>query len=55
MIRVPQRRRRLDPDTDRYRRLSAAEKEVNTAHVRQRGSGERVNAELKNWKILRRI
>jgi hypothetical protein len=54
-IRVPQRRRRLDPDTGRYRRLSAAQKHVNTAHARQRGPGERVNAELKNWKILRKI
>jgi hypothetical protein len=27
-IRVPQRRRRLDPDTGRYRRLSRAQKEV---------------------------
>jgi hypothetical protein len=55
MIRVPQRRRRLDSDTGRYRRLSPAQKEVNTAHARQRGPGERVNAELKNWRILRKI
>jgi hypothetical protein len=55
MVAVPQRRRHLDPDTGRYRRLSAAQKEVNTAHARQRGPGERVNAELKNWKILRKI
>jgi hypothetical protein len=54
-VRVPQRRRRLDPDTGCYRPLSAAQKEVNTAHARQRGPGERVNAELKNWKILRKI
>ena len=54
-IRVPQRRRRLNPDTGRYRRLSALQKEVNTAHARQRGPGERVNAELKNWRILRKI
>ncbi len=54
-IRVPQRRRRLDPDTGRYRPLSAAQKQVNAAHARQRGPGERVNAELKNWRILRRI
>jgi DDE superfamily endonuclease len=40
-IRVPQRRRRLDPDTGRYRRLSRSQKEVNTAHARQRGPGER--------------
>ncbi len=54
-IRVPQRRRRVDPDTGRYRRLSRAQKDVNTAHARQRGPGERVNAELKNWRILRKI
>lgn len=54
-VRVPQRRRRLDPDTGRYRRLSDAQKDVNTAHARQRGPGERVNADLKNWRILRKI
>ena len=54
-IRVPQRRRRLDPDTGRYRRLSQRQKEVNAAHARQRGPGERANAQLKSWKILRRI
>jgi hypothetical protein len=35
--------------------LSAFQKDVNTAHARQRGPGERVNAELKNWRILRKI
>ena len=54
-VAVPQRRRRLDPDTGHYRRLSEAQKEVNTAHARQRGPGERVNAQLKSWKILRKI
>jgi hypothetical protein len=54
-IRVPQRRRRLDRDTGRYRSLSANQKDVNTAHARQRGPGERVNAELKNWRVLRKI
>ena len=54
-MRVPQRRRRLDPDTGRYRRLSQNQKDVNTAHARQRGPGERANAELKSWKILRKI
>ena len=54
-VRVPQRRRRLDPDTGRYRRLSQAQKDVNTAHARQRGPGERANAQLKSWKILRKI
>jgi hypothetical protein len=54
-VAVPQRRRRLDPDTGRYRRLSRVQKEVNAAHARRRGPGERVNAELKNWRILRKI
>ena len=54
-VRTPQRRRRLDPDTGRYRRLPSNQKAVNTAHARQRGPGERVNAELKNWRILRKI
>jgi hypothetical protein len=42
-------------DTGRYRRLSRNQKDVNTAHAHQRGPGQRVNAELKNWKILRKI
>jgi hypothetical protein len=54
-VAVPQRRRRLDPDTGRYRRLSRNQKDVNAAHARRRGPGERVNAELKNWRILRKI
>jgi hypothetical protein len=54
-VRVPQRRRRRDPDTGCYRRLSRSQKQVNTAHARQRGPGERANAELKNWKVLRKI
>jgi DDE superfamily endonuclease/Helix-turn-helix of DDE superfamily endonuclease len=36
-VAVPQRRRRLDPDTRRYRALSHNQKAVNTAHARQRG------------------
>ena len=52
---MPQRRRRLDPDTGRYRRLSNNQKAVNTAHARQRGPGERANAQLKSWKVLRKI
>jgi hypothetical protein len=60
-IRLGHRRgRRGDPD---LRLQSAARaghrgcdrEEVNTAHARQRGPGERANAELKNWKILRKI
>ena len=54
-VTVPQRRRRKDPETGKYRPLSAAQKEVNTAHARLRGPGERANAQLKNWKVLRKI
>lgn len=41
--------------TGRYRRLSPNQKDVNTAHARRRGPGERANAELKNWRVLRKI
>ena len=54
-VAVPQRRRRKDPDTGRYRKLSRNQRDVNTAHARRRGPGERVNAELKNWRVLRKI
>lgn len=54
-VAVPQRRRRLDPETGRYRKLSKNQKDVNAAHARRRGPGERINAELKNWRILRKI
>ena len=52
---VPQRPRRKDPDTGKYRPLSHVQKDVNTAHARLRGPGERANAQLKTWKILRKI
>jgi hypothetical protein len=51
---VPQRRRPRDPDTGR-RRLSRNQRDVNAAHARHRGPGERANARLKSWKILRKI
>jgi hypothetical protein len=51
---VPQRRRPRDPQTGR-RRLSRNQREVNAAHARQRGPGERANAQLKSWRILRKI
>jgi hypothetical protein len=54
-VTVPQRRRRLDPDTGTYRPLSQNQKDVNTAHARLRGPGERANAQLKSWKVLRKI
>jgi hypothetical protein len=37
------------------RRLSPSQREVNAAHAAQRGPGERANAVLKSWKILRKI
>lgn len=40
-VRVPQPRRRLDPDTGGYRRLSHTQKQVNAAPARLRGPGER--------------
>jgi hypothetical protein len=46
-IRLPQRRRRPDPDTDRYRRLSQHQKDISTAHAQQRGTGEQANAEIR--------
>jgi hypothetical protein len=54
-VAVPQRRRRINPDTGRYRPLSAAQKQVNAAHAREHSPGERANAQLKNWRILRKI
>lgn len=54
-IRVPLRRRRLDPDTGQYRPPLGGEKQVNAAHARQRGSGERANAHSSLWRVLRRI
>jgi transposase len=52
---VPQRRRPADTETGQRRRLSRNQKAVNAAHARQRGPGERANAQLKSWKILRKI
>jgi hypothetical protein len=54
-FRVPQRRRAADPGTGDRHRLSANQKAVNSAHARQRGPGERANAQLKAWRILRKI
>ena len=52
---VPQRRRRRDPAKPTRQRLSHNQREVNTAHARMRGPGERANAKLKTWKVLRKI
>ena len=55
-VEVPHRRPPRDPETGERRwRLSANEKAVNTAYSRQRGTGERANAQLKSWRILRKI
>lgn len=35
--------------------LSSSQNEGNTARAWQRGLGQRVNTELKNWKVLRKI
>ncbi|MCO1660534.1 transposase family protein [Pseudonocardia humida] len=52
---LPQRRRRADAETGQRRRLSKAQRAVNAAHAAQRGPGERANAVLKSWRILRKI
>jgi hypothetical protein len=52
---VPQRRRPKDPETGTRRKLSRNQRDVNSAHARQRGPGERANALLKTWRILRKI
>jgi hypothetical protein len=51
---VPQRRRPADPETGR-RRLSRNQREVNAAHARHRSPGERASAQLKSWRVLRKI
>ena len=54
---VPHRRSRYDRATRRFvsRELSAGQKAVNHARSALRAPGERANAELKNWRILRKI
>jgi len=52
---TPQRRRPADPETGERRRLLRNQREVNSAHARQRGPGERADAQLKARWILRRI
>ncbi len=56
-MRAPFRRSRYDRATGRFvsRPLSDSQKAVNRAHSALRGPGERANAELKNWRILRKI
>lgn len=52
---TPQRRRPADPETGERRRLSRSQREVNSARARQRGPGERANAQLEAWRILLKI
>jgi hypothetical protein len=52
---TPQRRRPADPETGEHRHLSRNQKDVNAAHARQRGRGERGNAQLKAWRVLRKL
>ena len=56
-VRVPYRRVRYDRNTRKLARTnhSAGQKAVNRAHSGLRAPGERANAELKNWRILRKI
>lgn len=52
---LPQKRRAADPETGERRRLSNNQRAVNAAHAAQRGPGERANAALKGWKVLRKL
>ncbi len=56
-IRVPYRRSCYDRASGRFvsRPLSAGQKAVNRSHAALRAPGERANAELKNWRVLRKI
>jgi hypothetical protein len=56
-VRIPYRRVRYDRATRKFarRNLSIGQKAVNRAHSGLRAPGERANAELKNWRILRKI
>jgi len=56
-VRSPFRRSRYDRGTGKFarRELSAGQKAANRAHAALRGPGERANASLKNWRILRKI
>ena len=56
-IRAPFRKSRYDRATRKFvsRPLSAGMKAVNRAHSALRAPGERANADLKSWRILRKI
>ncbi len=52
---MPQRSRRKDRTTGTFRSLSANQRVVNRAHAALRAPGERANAQLKSWRVLRKI
>lgn len=56
-VRSPHRRSRYDRGSRKFvrRELSTGQKQANRAHAALRGPGERANADLKNWRILRKI
>lgn len=56
-IRAPFRRSRYDRATRKFarRNLSEGQKACNRAHSALRTPGERANATLKNWRILRKV
>ncbi|MDP9828384.1 hypothetical protein J2S57_004133 [Kineosporia succinea] len=56
-IRAPHRRLRRDPNTHLFtrRELSAGQRAANQAHSAVRAPGERANAQLKTWRVLRKI
>jgi hypothetical protein len=56
-VRAPFRRSRYDRGTGKFtrRELSDGQKAANRAHAALRGPGERANAGLKNWRVLRKI
>ena len=56
-VRSPHRRSRYDRGTGKFtrRELSTGQKAANRAHSALRAPGERANAELKNWRVLRKI
>lgn len=56
-IRAPFRRSRYDRTSGKFvsRPLSTGMRAVNRAHSALRAPGERANADLKNWRVLRKI
>ncbi|GLY17193.1 IS5 family transposase [Kineosporia sp. NBRC 101677] len=54
-VRTPLRGGRQDPAMKTMKPVSAAQRAAKTAHARIRAIGERANAQLTNWRILRKI